>query len=98
MAKDNLNELANTISQLGTKLDELNELFDDLKKAIEVNKANFYNLKEELEEEKDKENFATLEEIVEQAEMTDYGMKRWRTLETKQDLIAAIKKEVLNVV
>lgn len=98
MAKDNLNELANTISQLGTKLDELNELFDDLKKAIEVNKANFYNLKEELEEEKDKENFATLEEIVEQAEMADYGMKRWRTLETKQDLIAAIKKEVLNVV
>ena len=37
----------------------------------------------------------TLEEIISKAEQWDYGIKGWRTLETKQDLIDAIKKEVL---
>ena len=57
--------------------------------------------KQELEDELDSlkedkgEPLDTLREIIDKAENWDYGMKGWRTLETKQDLINAIKKEVL---
>lgn len=37
----------------------------------------------------------TVRELVDAAENWDYGLKRWRTLETKQDLINYLKKEVL---
>lgn len=40
-----------------------------------------------------KEKLGELKETV--AEMTDTGLKRWRTLATKQDLINYLKKEVL---
>lgn len=36
-----------------------------------------------------------VKELVEKAENWDYGLKGWRTLETKQDLINYLKKEVL---
>ncbi len=47
--------------------------------------------------EKAEEPLTLLAEIIEKAENWDFGLKGWRTLETKQDLIDAIKKEVLNV-
>lgn len=50
-----------------------------------------------MAEKGNKDKFEILVEIIEKAENWDYGLKGWRTLETKQDLIDAIKKEVLNV-
>lgn len=47
--------------------------------------------------EKAEEPLTLLAEIIEKAENWDFGLKGWRTLETKQDLIDAIKKEILNV-
>ena len=38
----------------------------------------------------------TANEIIKEAESCDYGLESWRTLKTKADLIAAIKKEVID--
>lgn len=61
---------------------------------LESEKDELENELDELKEEKG-DPIATLKEIIEKAESWDCGIKGWRTLETKQDLIDAIKKEVL---
>ena len=43
----------------------------------------------------DEANLEVVKELVEKAENWDYELKGWRTLETKQDLINYLKKEVL---
>ncbi len=49
----------------------------------------------ETEKENSEDVKNTVRELVDAAENWDYGLKRWRTLETKQDLINYLKKEVL---
>lgn len=75
-------------SEVQSKIDEVFNLMNEIQdKLIDI---------QENSEGGDK--ISTLNEIIKQAEDSDYGIKRWRTLETKQDVINAIKKEVLDVV
>ena len=74
-------------------IDTLNQVLADLT----IIEENYKELENELDSLKESEGepLDTLREIIDKAENWDYGMKGWRTLETKQDLINAIKKEVL---
>ena len=74
-------------------IDTLNQVLADLT----IIEENYKELENELDSLKESEGepLDTLREIIDKAENLDYGMKGWRTLETKQDLINAIKKEVL---
>lgn len=80
---------------------DVNSKIKELKEYVNAIIKENINLKEQVHELEEKvENFedgqiATLKEIIDKAESWDYGIKGWRTLETKQDLINAIKKEVL---
>lgn len=100
MSEQCFEDLKNEIDHCMSRLNELQENLEDLQsKALTCENA-FEGVTGNIESVKENNDgiFETLKEIIEQAEMADYGMKRWRTLETKQDLIAAIKKEVLDVV
>lgn len=81
--EENYKELENENSNLDSDNDQL----EDEKRELE-------NELDALKESKG-EPLDTLKEIIGKAEDWDCGLKGWRTLETKQDLIDAIKKEVL---
>ena len=91
---DKANGMLGDLTILEEKYKELeseNDRLKDEKRKLE-NKLN--GVKKSKGKPIDK-SLNTLKEIVEKAESWDYGIKGWRTLETKQDLIDAIKKEVL---
>lgn len=81
--EENYKELESEKNDLDTDNEQLEDENSELK-------CELHSLKESKGESHD-----TLREIIDKAECWDYGMKGWRTLETKQDLINAIKKEVL---
>lgn len=103
MSETCFNNLHNEIDHLMDKVSELQVNLEDLRSKAEdceeTYKKDFEDVERDAACVKDayKDRFDTLKEIIEQAENEDYGIKRWRTLTTKQDLIAAIKEEVLDV-
>lgn len=102
--KDKAKETIDTLNQVLADLTIIEENY----KELEDENSNFDTDNDQLEDEKREleneldalkesksEPLNTLREIINKAENWDYGLKGWRTLETKQDLIDAIKKEVL---
>ena len=92
-------ELTSMVECLSTHLYDVNKIMKELpNKIVECKNYCNYNIEERADEiAKDmiKDATATLNEIIKQAEGCDYGLESWRTLKTKVDLIAAIKKEVI---
>jgi len=102
--KDKAKEAIDTLNQVLADLTIIEDNYKELeseKNDLDSDNDQLEDEKRELEDELDalKEStgnpFDTLREIIDKAEGWDYGLKGWRTLETKQDLIDAIKKEVL---
>ena len=93
--KETVAEMTDVISSLLTVVTEVEERSNDL----ESDKKDAEEKAQALE--KDKENSEdikdTVRELINAAEYWDYGLKRWRTLETKQDLINYLRKEVCEV-
>lgn len=102
--KDKAKEAIDTLNQVLADLTIIEENY----KELEDENSNLNSDNDQLEDEKREleneldalkeskgEPLDTLKEIIDKAEGWDYGLKGWRTLETKQDLIDAIKKEVL---
>lgn len=99
--KDNcFEELTNMVEHLSTHLNDINKIIEELpNKIVECKNYCNYNIEERADKianEAIKDATATLNEIIKQAEGCDYGLESWRTLKTKVDLIAAIKKEVID--
>lgn len=76
------------LNTLKEKLGELKETVAEMTDTI----SSILAVATEIEERNVRE---VVKELVEKAENWDYGLKGWRTLETKQDLINYLKKEVL---
>ena len=102
--KDKAKEAIDTLNQVLADLTIIEDNYKELeseKNDLDTDNEQLEDEKQELEDELDSlkedkgEPLDTLREIINKAEYWDYGMKGWRTLETKQDLINAIKKEVL---
>lgn len=102
--KDKAKEVIDTLNQVLADLTIIEDNYKELeseKNDLNTDNEQLEDEKQELEDELDSlkeskgEPLDTLREIIDKAEYWDYGMKGWRTLETKQDLINAIKKEVL---
>ena len=102
--KDKAKEAIDTLNQVLADLTIIEDNYKELeseKNDLDTDNEQLEDEKQELEDELDSlkedkgEPLDTLREIIDKAEYWDYGMKGWRTLETKQDLINAIKKEVL---
>ena len=102
--KDKAKEAIDTLNQVLADLTIIEDNYKELeseKNDLNTDNEQLEDKKQELEDELDSlkeskgEPLDTLREIIDKAEVLDYGMKGWRTLETKQDLINAIKKEVL---
>ena len=102
--KDKAKEVIDTLNQVLADLTIIEDNYKELeseKNDLNTDNEQLEDEKQELEDELDSlkeskgEPLDTLREIINKAEYWDYGMKGWRTLETKQDLINAIKKEVL---
>ena len=102
--KDKAKEAIDTLNQVLADLTIIEDNFKELeseKNDLNTDNEQLEDEKQELEDELDSlkedkgEPLDTLREIIDKAENWDYRMKGWRTLETKQDLINAIKKEVL---
>lgn len=102
--KDKAKEAIDTLNQVLADLTIIEDNYKELeseKNDLNTDNEQLEDEKQELEDELDSlkeskgEPLDTLREIIDKAENWDYGIKGWRTLETKQDLINAIKKEVL---
>lgn len=102
--KDKAKEAIDTLNQALADLTIIEDNYKELESErddLDTDNEQLEDEKQELEDELDSlkeskgEPLDTLREIIDKAECWDYGMKGWRTLETKQDLINAIKKEVL---
>lgn len=102
--KDKAKEVIDTLNQVLADLTIIEDNYKELeseKNDLNTDNEQLEDEKQELEDELDSlkeskgEPLDVLREIIDKAECWDYGMKGWRTLETKQDLINAIKKEVL---
>lgn len=100
--KDKAKEAIDTLNQVLADLTIIEDNYKELeseKNDLDSDNNQLEDEKRELEDEldalKESNPFDTLREIIDKAEGWDYGLKGWRTLETKQDLIDAIKKEVL---
>lgn len=99
-AKEAIDTLNQVLADL-TIIEENYKELEDEKANLDTDNEQLEYEKLELEDELDSlkeskgEPLDTLREIIDKAEYWDYGIKGWRTLETKQDLINAIKKEVL---
>lgn len=96
-AIDTLNQVLADLTIIEDNYKELESEKNDLNSdnnQLEDEKRELENKLDELEESTG-EPLNTLREIIGKAEDWDCGLKGWRTLETKQDLIDAIKKEVL---
>ena len=96
-AIDTLNQVLADLTIIEDNYKELESEKNDLNTDNEQLEYEKLGLEDELDslKESEAEPLDTLREIIDKAEDWDYGMKGWRTLETKQDLINAIKKEVL---
>lgn len=94
---DKANGMLGDLTILEEKYKELESEKDNLDSNNNRLKDEKRKLENELDELKEQtgEPTDTLKEIIEKAESWNYGIKGYRTLETKQDLIDAIKKEVL---
>ena len=94
--KDKAKEAIDTLNQVLADLTIIEENYKELEDETNLDTDN-EQLEDELDSLKESkgESLDTLREIIDKAEYWDYGIKGWRTLETKQDLINAIKKEVL---
>ena len=88
-------DLQSSIDQMQEELDKLQE-YKDAAEADYDKQLKAYDDANDKLEDKLSDNKILLEEIIQKAEDWDYGLKGWRTLETKQDLINAIKKELLS--
>ena len=102
--KDKAKEAIDTLKQVLADLTIVEEKHKELEyksNNLTSNNVQLNNKKRELENELDAlkesegEPLDTSREIIDKAEGWDCGLRGWRTLETKQDLIDAIKKEVL---
>ena len=102
--KDKAKEAIDTLNQVLADLTIIEDNYKELeseKNDLNTDNEQLEDKKQELEDELDSlkeskgEPLDTLREIIDKAENWDYGIKGWRTLETKQDFINAIKKEVL---
>ena len=93
-------ELKSMVECLSTHLDDVNKIMEELpNKVVECRNYCNYNIEERADKianEVIKDAMATLNEIIKEADECDYGLESWRTLKTKADLIAAIKKEVID--
>lgn len=89
--KETVAEMTDTITSILAVATEIEERINDLDKKDAEEKA------QALEDNQNEQNDVkeVVKELVEKAENWDYGLKGWRTLETKQDLINYLKKEVL---
>lgn len=94
-------DLQSSIDHLSTKMEEIEKELDELQEYKDAAEAEYDKQIKAYDDANDKledklcNNKTLLEEIIQKAEDWDYGLKGWRTLETKQDLINAIKKEIL---
>jgi FtsZ-binding cell division protein ZapB len=95
--KDKAKEAIDTLYQVLADLTIIEDNYKELEYKNSNLASNNSELKNELDTLKESkgEPLDTLREIIGKAEDYDCGLKGWRTLETKQDLIDAIKKEVL---
>lgn len=102
--KDKAKEAIDTLNQVLADLTIIEENYKELEDEnanLDTDNEQLEDEKLELEDELDSlkeskgEPLDTLREIIDKAECWDYEVRGWRTLETKQDLINAIKKEVL---
>lgn len=94
--------LQNSIDNLSTKIEEWQEELKELQQNKDAVKTEYDKQLKAYDDANDELEYGlydigTLEEIIQKAEAWDYGVKGWRTLETKQDLINAIRKEILDV-
>ncbi len=100
--KDKAKEAIDTLNQVLADLTIIEENYKELENEnsnLDSDNDQLEDEKRELEDEldalKESKPLDTLREIIDKAEGWDCGLKGWRTLETKQDLIDVIKKEVL---
>jgi len=102
--KDKAKEAINTLNQVLADLTIIEENYKELENENSNLDSDNDQLEDEMREleneldalkESEGEPLDTLREIIGKAEDWDCKLKGWRTLETKQDLIDAIKKEVL---
>ena len=93
-------KLTSMVEHLSTHLDDVNKIMEELpNKIVECKNYCNYNIEERADKRANdviKDAMATLNEIIKQAQDCDYGLESYRTLKTKADLIAAIKKEVID--
>lgn len=95
--KDTLKESIDNQNGILADLTIIEEQYRDIEdqnRILENEKQDLIYENEELRDDS-KDKLDTLEEIIFKAEQWEYGVKGWRNLETKQDLIDAINKEVL---
>lgn len=85
--------------ELNTLKEKLGELKETVINDLESDKKDAEEKAQTLEDNQNEQNDVreVVKELVEKAENWDYGLKGWRTLETKQDSINYLKKEVLEV-
>lgn len=98
--KEKLNELKETVVEMTDTISAYSLLQLKLRSVLTTLRAIKKDAEEKaqaLENNQDEQNDVkeVVKELVEKAENWDYGLKGWRTLETKQDLINYLKKEVL---
>lgn len=87
-------ELVLLLKNRDEEIDKLIDENDSLERELDDLEDEFDDYKDNVEQPDFK---AELQSILKKAEDWDYGLKTYLTLETKQDLINAIRKEVLGV-
>lgn len=97
--KEKLDELKETVAEVTDTIGSLLAIATEIEEHInclEDENEEAGKTIEELEEKIDNNDAKdVVRELVDAAENWDYGLKGWRTLEPKQDLINYLKKEVL---
>ena len=91
--KETVAEMTDTITSILAVATEIEERINDLESDKKYAEEKAQALEDNQNEQNDVKE--VVKELVEKAENWDYGLKGWRTLETKQDLINYLKKEVL---
>ena len=103
MEKKNEKETCDIIQELKEKFKDIADKAYEALAELTMLEENFDELEEEREElaselddkEADYEDkIDDLKDIIRAAKDYDYGLKGWRTLETKQDLVDAIEREL----
>ena len=103
MKKKKEKETCDIIQELKERFKDIVEKASEALADLTMLEENFNELKEEREElaselsdkEADYEDkIDDLKDIIRAAKDYDYGLKGWRTLETKQDLVDTIEREL----